>query len=143
MTPSTTILRDCASAFKEVRQNLIEGAALLYKIREEKLYEGKYSSFGAYCEEECQISQSFAAKVCHVYGHYVLEGGLQPKQIGQVDAEKLYLALRLPGDAEAQFTRASTWSRSDIKAELASKGVEECIHPSYVEICTVCHARIS
>lgn len=142
MTPATTILRDCASAFKEVRQNLIEGAALLYKIREEKLYEGKYSSFGAYCEEECQISQSFAAKLCQVYQHYVIAGKISPSVLRGVDTERLYLALRLPGEAEAQFTHAQTWSRSEIKAELASGGGAECTHPSTIEICVRCHARI-
>lgn len=142
MTPSTTILKETAELFAKARINLYYAAKRLYEIKEKDLWKGAYSSFGEYVESECQISQSFAAKLIRVHGHYVLEGGVKADQIREVDTEKLYLALRLPGTPEAQLTRASTWTRSEIKAEIASQGGEECSHETTVTICAHCHARI-
>lgn len=139
---STGILDKAARCFKDVRKSLVEGAAFLHKISNERLYEGTYSSFGEFCEEGCQISQSFAAKLIKVHEHYILKGNVPRSQIGNIDNEKLYLAIALKGTPEEQALRAQTWSRSEIKAEIASKGGAECIHEHTVTICSKCHARV-
>lgn len=142
MTPSTTILKDCASAFKEVRRNVVVAAKMLWEISDKSLWKGEYTSFGEYVERECQISSSFAAKLVIVYGHYVIDSRASERQIEAVDAEKLYLASRLKLPMEQQLVRAESWSRQELKAELASGGGAECTHPSTIEICSRCHARI-
>lgn len=142
MTPSATILRDCATAFKEVRRTVNGAAKMLWEISEKELWKGQFQSFGEYLERECQISSSFAAKLVRVYGHYVLDNRASERQIEAIDAEKLYLASRLQLPFDQQLIRASSWSRQELRAELASGGNSECTHPSKIEICTKCHARV-
>lgn len=143
MTPANPILQETADQFKAVRGTLMIAAANLHRISANKLYVGQYASFGAYCEEACQISQSFAAKLVQVHEHYAIQGKITPSRLRGIDAEKLYLAKRLPMTPEEQLERAAFWSRSELKAELASKGGEECTHPSSIEICSTCHKRIA
>lgn len=142
MTPATTILNEAAECFSKARFNLFHGARRLKEISDKRLWDGQYGSFGEFVETECQISQGFASKLIAVFTHYSVESGLSHAKLADIDQEKLYLAMRLPLKAEEQLVRAQSWSRSELKAELASKGGAECQHPSSVEICTVCHSRV-
>lgn len=142
MMPVDSVLERAAKCFTSARQSVMDGTPLLHEIREKRLYDGRYASFGEYVEQECQISQSFAAKLCKVYEHYVIQGGVARAQLKEVDSEKLYLAISLPGTPDFQAVRAQTWSRAEIKAELASNGGEECLHTEQVTICAHCHKRI-
>lgn len=142
MKPTTTKLDQAAMCFVAVRQNLLQGAALLTEISEQNLWSGSHSSFGAYVESECQISQSFAAKLVKVYKYYVVEKQVPERQIEAIDAEKLYMAIALPGAVDQQIIRAQTWTRAEIRAELASDENGDCIHEKTVNICVRCHARI-
>lgn len=141
-SPATTILSDTSDLFKAVRRDLVRAAKLLWEISEKELWKGKFSSFGEYVETECGISQSFAAKLSSVWGHYVIKGGVLSAQLQKVDNEKLYLAMRLPMAPIQQLIRAESWSRSELKAEIASKGGPDCTHETQITICAKCHHRI-
>lgn len=138
------ILEHCASFFQGVRRNLIEATEALYRINSENLWESKYSSFTEYIETECQISASFASKLLKNWKYFVIEGGMKPKQLGAVDYEKAYLSINLPDmTPEQKLLRAETWSRSDLKAELAvDENGHECSHENIIKICEKCHKRI-
>lgn len=137
-----TTLKEAAKCFTEARKNLGDGAVLLHEIKEKEMWRQGYKSFGAYVESECQISQSFAAKLVQVYAHFVIQHGLNSNNLREIDAEKLYLALRLPSPPEKQLEQARLLSRSELKAEIASKGEEECKHETTITICASCHARV-
>lgn len=143
MTPQTTILKDCADCFSKARQNLMEGAKLLYQIQEHKLFEGRFDSFGEYVEQELQISQSFAAKLCKAFHFYAIEGGYSIKELQGIDSEKLYLSMNLPGNTEEKLEKAKLLSRSEIKAELGVREGRECEHLTKITICANCHLRVS
>lgn len=143
MTPQTTILDQAAQCFTSARRNIYEGTALLYRIDQEKSWEGQFSSFGEYVEQECQLSQGYASKLLQSWKFYVIDGGLSQAKLNGVDAEKLYLALKLPdGTPEKRLIQAQTLSRQELRAELAEKDGEDCQHEQTVTICSRCHQRV-
>lgn len=143
MTPQTTILTDAAKCFTTARQNIYEGASLLYRINEENLWKEGYDSFGEFIEQECQLSQGYASKLIQSWKFYIVEGGLSHEKLNGVDAEKLYLALKLPdGTPEKRLIQAQTLSRQELRAELAEKDGVDCLHEKTITICASCHARV-
>ena len=142
---STTILAEAAACFKQARKNVYEGAAMLYKIQSENLWDGQYSSFSEYVEQECQVSRSYASKLLQAWKYYVIEGGLPKGNLVGVDPDKLYFALRLPsGTPEQRLVKAREWNREDLRAEIHTVNGEECKHPSdkHVIICGTCGKRV-
>jgi len=143
MTPQTTILTQAAQCFTTARQNIYEGAALLYKINEEGLWKDSFDSFGEYVEQDCQLSQGYASKLLQSWKFYVIEGGLSQAKLSGVDAEKLYLALKLPnGTPEKRLIQAQTLSRQELRAELTEKDGVDCQHETTITICASCHKRL-
>lgn len=139
---TTTVLEEAADHFKSARTNILIGASLLYQIASERLWEAKYAKFGDYLEGECQISESYASKLIKSYKHYVVDGGLSPRNLEDTDLEKLYLAISLTGTPVQQAIKAETLTRSEIKAELSEKDGVECQHLQTLTICASCHARV-
>lgn len=140
---TTEILTNAKQCFDTARLKLMQGAEYLYLISKGNLYEGAYSSFGEFVEQGCQISQGMASKLIKVYEYYVVNGGLERTKLNEIDSEKLYLALNLPGTPEEKMVRAETWTRQEIKAELASKDGVDCTHDCpHVTICSSCNARV-
>lgn len=142
---STTILRECSEAFKAARRSVYEGAALLYQIDQTNAWEGHFGSFSEYVEQECQLSKGYASKLLQSWEYYVVNGGVSPRNLVGVDAEKLYLATKLPkGTPEQRFVKAMEWSRADLRDELASDEAGDCQHPDEkrIVLCTVCGKRL-
>ncbi len=140
---ASTILKDAAACFKQARGNLLEGAAALHQIFTKNLWEGHFSSFGAYIEEECQLSPSYASKLIKTYEHYVAQGGLSLRKIADVEPEKLYLAINLKGTPLQQATKALTLSRGELRTERFEKDGIDCKHPVTIKICASCHAKVA
>lgn len=142
---STTILSDAAACFNSARKNVYAGAALLYQIQEHNLWEGKYSSFSEYVEQECQIGKSQASKLVQAWKYYVVDGGVPQGKLTGIDADKLYLAAKLPtGTVEQRLVKAREWNRDDLRAELSTVDGKECEHPEdkRVTICGICSKRV-
>lgn len=140
---NNTILINAKECFDTARLKLMQGAEYLYLISKGNLYEGAYSSFGEFVEQGCQISQGMSSKLIKVYEYYVVNGGLSHAKLTEIDSEKLYLALNLPGTPEEKMVRAETWTRSEIRQELASKDGVDCTHDCpHVTICSSCNARV-
>lgn len=138
-------LKKAEECFSDVRQRIAEGMKLLHQISTNELWkDGGYSSFNEYVEQGCGISAGFASKLVKVYQHYVIEGGVSQRNLQQVDAEKLYLAVGLVDDIQNKLVKAETWTRQEIRDELASKDGVDCDHNCpHITICSKCHARIS
>lgn len=140
--PHSDLLDHAALMFTSARKNLMQGAALLSKIRAEGLYKPLYETFSEYLEQHVKISEGFASKLVVIYEAYVLEGGVKQETIDEVDSEKLYLALRLPGTFAEKVTKADLLTRSELKAELSEKNGVDCLHPTKITICAKCHQRV-
>lgn len=140
MKPALVILDEAAEYFKVARSNLVYGAALLFKIREEELWKDKFESFNEYLQD-IQVSQGMASKLIQTYQYYVLDNGLSQAKLAGIDHEKLYMALRLPGTAEKKFISARTLSRSELRQETNDPD-DECQHPQTFTICASCHKRL-
>ena len=145
-SPTATILKDASVAFHNARRSVYDGVRLLYIIHEENLWQAQYSAFGEYVEQECQISAGHASKLISLWKFYVVEGGVHQKQLVGIDADKLYLAAKLPtGTIEQRLVKAQEWNRRDLKDALAEdeNGVD-CQHPEdkRVVICGVCQRRV-
>lgn len=143
---STSVLAEAAACFKDARKSVYEGAALLYQIHENNVWEGRYSSFSEYVEQECQISKSYASKLLQAWRFYVIEGGVSKSSLVGIDADKLYLATKLPsGTVEQRMVKAREWNRDDLRAELSTVDGVECVHPDdkRVIICGICGKRVA
>jgi hypothetical protein len=139
------ILHDCSSAFISARKNIYMGIAILYKIQQESLWEGQFSSLNEYIEQECQISKGYASKLLQSWKYFVVDGGVLRQNLIGIDPDKLYFALRLPkGTIEQRLVKAREWNREDLRAELAIVDGEECKHPldKRVSLCSACGKRV-
>lgn len=136
-----SILEKAAGCFTSARRKLLEGAKYLHEIKEKELWKESNESYSEFLGEKCQISDGFASKLVQVYDHFVLKGGVDQKELETVDAEKLYLALKLPGKPEKQFSQALTLSRGELKNELNDPN-DTCTHEEKITICAGCHKRV-
>ncbi len=141
----TDVLDLAAHCFGQARHKFVEGSAHLYKIQEEKLWEGKYSSFGEFVEQGCGISEAFASKLVKVYRYYHIEHGLSPRKLEAIDTEKAYMAINLNGNPEHKLLKAQEWNRQELKDELASgPNGEDCEHKVLVvkHFCKACSRAV-
>lgn len=136
-----TILEKAAKCFTSARRKLIEGAKYLHEVKEKELWKDDHESFSEYLQEKCQVSDSFASKLIQVYDHFCIQGGVAPKELENADTEKLYLALKLPGNPDKQLSQALTLSRQELKSEINDPD-DTCKHEEKITICAGCHRRI-
>lgn len=115
-----TLVEQTRELLHAVRGSLIKVAQNLAVIKESDVY--KAGEWGAFCETELNISESFASKLLTVNRVYLVEGGLSPEKLEGVDYEKLYLARNLEGPAELRLEKARTLSRSDLRVEQVEDG---------------------
>lgn len=142
---SITLLKEASDCFKEARKNVYDGARLLYRIQADNLWEGQYSSFTEYVEQECQLSKSYLSKLLQAWKYYVIDGGVKQSSLVGIDSDKLYFAMRLPtGSVEQRLVKAKEWNREDLRAELSTVDGHECEHPpeSQVTLCGKCQKRV-
>lgn len=142
----TDLLTEAADCFHDARKSIMAGASLLYEIYQTNAWEGRYSSFTEYVEQECQISKGMASKLIQTWRYYVIEGGVSQAKLEGVDAEKLYLATKLnSGSPQERIVMAREWNRDDFRAELSTIHGVECQHPDEkrVTLCGVCGKRVA
>lgn len=146
LTPAQTVLKEASDCFKNARRSVFEGVELLFCIQKETLYDGAYTSFWEYVEQECQLSRGQASKLLQSYEFYVLKGGVSHAKLTDIDPEKLYLALKLPtGTVEQRLVKAREWNRRDLQDALSEdENGGQCTHPAdkHVTICGVCQRRV-
>ncbi len=111
---------------------------LVYRVFAEKLWEGRFGSFGEYVEspEGLNLHQSYGSKLKSVQEHYVIEGGATEEELKGIALESLYLASKTEGTIQEQLARARTLTRDEIKQTRA----EYDGHPFQADIpkCKVC-----
>ena len=140
LAKASGLLEATSDAFKAARRSLLAATHLLYQVREKEAYKSKYDPFSAFVEEECGISRGHASKLLTIYSHYVVEHGVLQQNLEAVDTDKLYLAIRTPGSAQQQLSRAKTLTRQELK--LDTNDAEPHDHEP-ITICAKCHIRLN
>jgi hypothetical protein len=114
---------------------------ILFKIHEEKLYEGRFSSWDDFVESPDGLDKSrgWASKNLQVH-KWALANGFRRENLEGVDTERLYLASRMEGPALKALAKAQTLSRQDLKEEL--READPCTEHVLVTICTKCQVRL-
>ncbi len=121
-------VRSTIELVKSIETRFLELGARLYKIREERLWEGSYYSFNEFlCE--LKLTPGNASILASVHKNYVLDGGIEPEKLAGVPYSNLYEAIPLieKEGVEAATAKATTLTRSEIKEEVQEKklGVHE------------------
>jgi len=130
----------------------IEGAFLslaerLYKIREERLWEGEYDDFDTFLLE-LKISKATASKLCTVHETFVVKHKIAVKKLFPIGWSSLY-AIAGHADtkekAEDLVDRAGLLTRQDLEISLRNENGRQdaCDHKNSrtVMVCNDCSFR--
>lgn len=127
MSP-TNFVRETIDLIRSIETRFLELGSRLYKIREERLWEGTYDSYPEFLEA-AHITQGHASMLASIHKHYIVDGGMETKQLAGVPYSNLYEAIPLIekegiGSAAA---KAETLTRAEIKDEVreVKHGVHE------------------
>lgn len=93
---------------------------LVYRVFAEKLWEGRFSTFGEYVQspEGLNKSQGYGSKL-KSNEKWRLDNGVSEEEISGLDNEGLYLAIKSGGTAQEVIAKARTLSRLELKQERA------------------------
>lgn len=117
----------------EIKKNLEAGfltlAEMLYYIKTDELYKGKWESFASYLAE-MDIKESQASKYITVYKNWILEAGVSPRKLQEIGVDKAYTALPLlKSGTEEAVKKATSLKRAELRDEVyESKNGEPCQH---------------
>ena len=111
--------RDTIELVKAIETRFLELGARLYKIAEEKLWEGQYESFNDFLQN-ASINKGTASKLVSIHRSYVVEGGVKVEQLAGVPYTNLYQAIPMieKEGAARVATLAETLTKEEIKEEL-------------------------
>jgi len=127
MNPSE-YLRQTAELITSIQTRFLELGARLFKIREEKLWEGSFDSYVDFLDS-ARISESQASIFANIHKHYVLDGGIDMQRLAQIGYSNLHKAIPLieREGVEVAVVKAQTLTREEIKDEVreAEHGVHE------------------
>ena len=114
---------------KFVRKAIPALRSAIYAAFKSDDWKGKFSSWGEFVESEegLGMSQGSVSKMLKVEEYYVATYGMKPESLS-IDNEKLYMAINLPGLPEQKVVKAESWTRQQIKDELASGPDGDCKH---------------
>lgn len=136
---TTGIVEQTKELLHAVRGSLVHVAQNLHVIKTSGEWQNHASSWGEFCEDTLQVSQSQASKLLAIHQYFVIECGKSVDDLAGIDYEKLYAVKSLTGSVEDQLTKARTLSRRDLKEE---KNDEEPHEHVPIEICKVCSIRL-
>lgn len=128
MLQPNEFVRETVELVKSIETRFLELGARLYKIREERLWEGSYYSFNEFlCE--LKLTPGNASILASVHKNYILDGGVKIEQLAGVSYSNLYEAIPLieKEGIESATAKAITLTRSEIKDEVREQklGVHE------------------
>lgn len=132
-------------------KNQIEGAFLemaerLYKIREEKLWEGEYEDFDTFILE-MKLSKPTVSKLCSVYETFVLTHKIPTKKLAPIGWSSLYAIAPYATTlekAEELVDRAGLLTRDHLVTSLKDEAKDAgCAHTNTrtVVVCNDCSHR--
>lgn len=135
-------LRATAELITSIQTRFLELGARLYKIHEEKLWQGSYDSYPEFLES-ARISESQASIFANIHKYYVLEGGIQEDRLALIGYSNLHQAMPLieKEGVESAVVKALTLTRSEIRDEVreAEHGIHaHVLGDAHFAFCTEC-----
>jgi len=114
--PKEEVLDTSIALSRQIVQAIDVLRPLVYQVYQEKLWEGRFSSFGEYVESPDGLnrSQGYASKL-RTTEQWRLDSGLAPEAIQGIDYEALYLSIKSGGTPEEVLAKAKTLSRTELK----------------------------
>lgn len=111
-----TYVEETIALKKQIEGYFIHLAERLYNIREQRLWEGNYTSFVEFLKD-IDLSESTSSKLILIYQTFVLEDGLRVDEIAGVSWTTLYEITRIDDvQARKEFVdNAGVLSRQDTK----------------------------
>lgn len=131
---TTALIAQTKDLLNAVRGSSIKIGENLYNIKQQVK-----TDWGDFLRDEFDISEGFASKLMSIHKAFVLEGGISQAKLETVDAEKLYLALKLEGTPEEKIEKARLLTRRELKEE---KTEEEPHEHEPITICRKCSLRL-
>lgn len=109
-------LRQTKELVTSIQTRFLELGARLFKIREERLWEGSFDSYPEFLES-ARISESQASIFANIHKHYVLEGGIPQERLARIGYSNLHTAMPLieARGIEEAVVQAQTLPREEIK----------------------------
>lgn len=133
------LIEQTKEAFLILKSSVITAMQLLYQLRESGEWQQVSSTWSDFVKDELGLSQGFASRLLSVNQHYLVEGGVSPEKLAEIDHEKLYLAAQTEGTVEEQIEKARLLNRRELREEKIDGGH---IHDSEtVEIYKCCGMR--
>lgn len=133
---------------KRLESSFLELAERLLKIREERLYEGEYENFAAFCWE-ARLAESTASRLISVFQKFCLEYKIKQEKLSTVGWSSLYTLLPLATSkerAEELVSEASVMTRDDVAKMVkeVKNGVNNCEHERTVllRVCLDCGEKV-
>lgn len=138
----TTFIQETKQLVKSIETHFFELGARLYKIKEEKLWEGIYDNY-TYFLDDAKINPSLASMLTAIHKKYVIEGNMTQKALVGIGYSNLYEAIPLieSEGIETTMAKARTLTRSEIKDEVREEkhGIHEHeLGPERWAMCKTC-----
>lgn len=118
MLRPTDFVRETIDLVKQIETRFLELGARLYKIREERLWEGNYDSFQEFLDS-AHISAGMASKLAKIHHVYIVEGKKETQALAGIGYSNLYEAIPFVEEdgVDGAVALAGTLTRSEILDE--------------------------
>lgn len=122
-------LRDTIDVVKQIETRFFELGKRLWRINQEKMWQGEYDSFHQFLNE-IGVNHGMATMLMKNYQYYILEGKQKPKDLIEVGYSKLYAAIPLieQDGLSDTLVRTETLSRGEIIDEIKARKYGEHVH---------------
>ena len=134
-------LQETVALKSEIETGFLNLAERLYKIRQERIWEGEYDNLEEFLTE-LDITQSTCSKLCSIYEHWVLKGKISLEVLAGVSWTNLYSSIpRLESESHKDVLEdAKLLTRQDIIEKGREIKHPNCSHKTTykLEICRDC-----
>jgi hypothetical protein len=125
---AVSFVKETLALVRSIETRFLELGARLYKIREERLWEGSYDSFNDFLAD-AHLTAGNASILASIHKSYIVDGGMEQEQLAGVPYSNLYEAIPLiqKEGITVAAVKAQTLTRSEIKDEVREQklGVHE------------------
>lgn len=112
-------VRDTIDLVRQIETRFLELGARLYRIREEKLWNGTYETYYEFLDA-AHINQAMASMLYSIHEHWIVKGKRTPEQLEGIGYSNLYKAIPLIEERGIRkaLDAASTLTRGEIEDEV-------------------------
>lgn len=138
----TNFIQETKQLVKRIETQFFELGARLYKIKEEKLWDGIYDNYTEFLDD-AKINPSLASMLTAIHRTYVIENNVAQDSLAGIGYSNLYEAIPLveSDGIEGTLAKVRTLTRSEIKDEVREEKHGEHQHelgPERWAMCQIC-----